>query len=230
MPRERLYLFDTTLRDGAQTTGVDFSLEDKRLIARTLDEIGIDYVEGGYPGGGYGPGGYGAGGYGAGGYGAGAYCGDGCGPATVVPEGMMVPEGGYDPGGYTPVEGMPMEGELYESVQPPAGTQQQLPPEASATPDAVNFSDSPKLPPLPGHTQSTTVPTSGSNQPANLGLIDPFRRQVRTGQTQVDVRSQRIQVKPTAQQTGHSTQTSGQAESQRNVAQTGTQASSPWSR
>src|SRR5215510_5712430 len=48
--RERLYLFDTTLRDGAQTTGVDFSLEDKRLIARTLDEIGVDYIEGGYPG------------------------------------------------------------------------------------------------------------------------------------------------------------------------------------
>jgi len=50
MTRERLYLFDTTLRDGAQTTGVDFSLEDKRLIARTLDEIGVDYIEGGYPG------------------------------------------------------------------------------------------------------------------------------------------------------------------------------------
>jgi 2-isopropylmalate synthase len=50
MTRERLYLFDTTLRDGAQTTGVDFSLEDKRLIARTLDELGVDYVEGGYPG------------------------------------------------------------------------------------------------------------------------------------------------------------------------------------
>jgi 2-isopropylmalate synthase len=48
--RERLYLFDTTLRDGAQTTGVDFSLADERLIARTLDEIGIDYIEGGYPG------------------------------------------------------------------------------------------------------------------------------------------------------------------------------------
>src|SRR6185437_9246780 len=48
--RERLYLFDTTLRDGAQTTGVDFSIEGKRLIARTLDEIGIDYIEGGYPG------------------------------------------------------------------------------------------------------------------------------------------------------------------------------------
>ena len=50
MMRERLYLFDTTLRDGAQTTGVDFSLEDKRKIARVLDDLGIDYVEGGYPG------------------------------------------------------------------------------------------------------------------------------------------------------------------------------------
>ena len=49
-PKERLYLFDTTLRDGAQTQGVDFSVEDKRRIAATLDDIGIDYVEGGYPG------------------------------------------------------------------------------------------------------------------------------------------------------------------------------------
>ena len=48
--RERLYLFDTTLRDGAQTNGVDFSVEDKALIARMLDDLGIDYVEGGYPG------------------------------------------------------------------------------------------------------------------------------------------------------------------------------------
>ena len=48
--KERLFLFDTTLRDGAQTTGVDFSLEDKRLIARLLDELGLDYIEGGYPG------------------------------------------------------------------------------------------------------------------------------------------------------------------------------------
>ena len=48
--RERLYLFDTTLRDGAQTQGVDFSLADKRRIAQVLDEIGIDYIEGGYPG------------------------------------------------------------------------------------------------------------------------------------------------------------------------------------
>src|SRR5213079_3800082 len=50
MARERLYLFDTTLRDGAQTNGVDFTLNDKLAIAQMLDEIGIDYVEGGYPG------------------------------------------------------------------------------------------------------------------------------------------------------------------------------------
>jgi 2-isopropylmalate synthase len=50
MPRERLYLFDTTLRDGAQTNGVDFTLADKLVIARMLDELGIDYVEAGYPG------------------------------------------------------------------------------------------------------------------------------------------------------------------------------------
>src|SRR6201987_1648859 len=50
MNRERLYLFDTTLRDGAQTNGVDFTLTDKQVIAQMLDELGIDYVEGGYPG------------------------------------------------------------------------------------------------------------------------------------------------------------------------------------
>jgi 2-isopropylmalate synthase len=50
MSRERLYLFDTTLRDGAQTNGVDFTLQDKRIIAKMLDDLGIDYVEGGYPG------------------------------------------------------------------------------------------------------------------------------------------------------------------------------------
>jgi 2-isopropylmalate synthase len=50
MSRERLYLFDTTLRDGAQTNGVDFTLRDKQLIAQMLDQLGIDYVEGGYPG------------------------------------------------------------------------------------------------------------------------------------------------------------------------------------
>jgi len=50
MSRERLYLFDTTLRDGAQTNGVDFTLADKQTIAQMLDDLGIDYVEGGYPG------------------------------------------------------------------------------------------------------------------------------------------------------------------------------------
>jgi 2-isopropylmalate synthase len=50
MSRERLYLFDTTLRDGAQTNGVDFTLDDKLAIAGMLDDLGIDYVEGGYPG------------------------------------------------------------------------------------------------------------------------------------------------------------------------------------
>jgi len=48
--KERLTLFDTTLRDGAQTTGVDFSLSDKLHVARMLDRLGIDYIEGGYPG------------------------------------------------------------------------------------------------------------------------------------------------------------------------------------
>ncbi len=50
MSKERLYLFDTTLRDGAQTNGIDFSLEDKIAVAELLDTLGVDYVEGGYPG------------------------------------------------------------------------------------------------------------------------------------------------------------------------------------
>ena len=50
MTRERLYLFDTTLRDGQQSQGVDFSAEDKLRIAQALDTLGIDYVEGGWPG------------------------------------------------------------------------------------------------------------------------------------------------------------------------------------
>ena len=48
--KERLYLFDTTLRDGAQTNGVDFTLHDKLAITAMLDGLGLDYVEGGYPG------------------------------------------------------------------------------------------------------------------------------------------------------------------------------------
>ncbi|MCF6116674.1 citramalate synthase [Mesorhizobium muleiense] len=50
MGRERLYLFDTTLRDGQQTPGIDFSVEDKIAIAGLLDAFGVDYIEGGYPG------------------------------------------------------------------------------------------------------------------------------------------------------------------------------------
>ncbi len=50
MTRECLFIFDTTLRDGAQTQGVDFSVEDKRQIALALDELGVDYIEGGWPG------------------------------------------------------------------------------------------------------------------------------------------------------------------------------------
>src|ERR1700739_1906742 len=50
MAQERLYLFDTTLRDGAQTHGVDFSVADKEALALALDDLGIDYVEGGWPG------------------------------------------------------------------------------------------------------------------------------------------------------------------------------------
>lgn len=50
MTKERLYLFDTTLRDGAQTSGIDFSVTEKVVIAELLDRLGVDYVEGGYPG------------------------------------------------------------------------------------------------------------------------------------------------------------------------------------
>jgi 2-isopropylmalate synthase len=50
MTGERIYLYDTTLRDGAQTQGVDFNPADKAAIARELDRLGIDYIEGGWPG------------------------------------------------------------------------------------------------------------------------------------------------------------------------------------
>src|SRR5512134_3974662 len=50
MADKRVYLFDSTLRDGAQTQGVDFSADDKAAIALALDRLGIDYVEGGWPG------------------------------------------------------------------------------------------------------------------------------------------------------------------------------------
>lgn len=47
---ERLYIFDTTLRDGAQTQGVSFSVQDKHEIALMLDKLGVDFIEGGWPG------------------------------------------------------------------------------------------------------------------------------------------------------------------------------------
>jgi 2-isopropylmalate synthase len=47
---ERIYLYDTTLRDGGQTQGIDFAVADKVAIAAMLDQLGIDYVEGGWPG------------------------------------------------------------------------------------------------------------------------------------------------------------------------------------
>ena len=50
MEKEKIYLFDTTLRDGQQTQGVDFSVEDKISIANALDCLGLDYIEGGWPG------------------------------------------------------------------------------------------------------------------------------------------------------------------------------------
>ncbi|WP_415920765.1 citramalate synthase [Tateyamaria sp. SN6-1] len=50
MTRERLYLFDTTLRDGQQTQGVQFATSDKQQIAQALDTLGVDYIEGGWPG------------------------------------------------------------------------------------------------------------------------------------------------------------------------------------
>ena len=50
MDRERLYLYDTTLRDGQQTQGVQFSTAEKLKIAAALDALGVDYIEGGWPG------------------------------------------------------------------------------------------------------------------------------------------------------------------------------------
>ncbi len=47
---KRVYIFDTTLRDGAQTQGVDFGVGDKLAIAQALDRLGVDYIEGGWPG------------------------------------------------------------------------------------------------------------------------------------------------------------------------------------
>ena len=50
MSKDRLYIYDTTLRDGQQTQGVQFSLAEKKQIATALDALGVDYIEGGWPG------------------------------------------------------------------------------------------------------------------------------------------------------------------------------------
>ena len=50
MTKDKVFIFDTTLRDGAQTEGVDFTVNDKVKIAQRLNEIGVDYIEGGWPG------------------------------------------------------------------------------------------------------------------------------------------------------------------------------------
>ena len=50
MKKENIFIFDTTLRDGNQTPGIDFTTEDKQRISKILDDLGVDYIEGGYPG------------------------------------------------------------------------------------------------------------------------------------------------------------------------------------
>ena len=50
MSKEKIFIFDTTLRDGAQTEGVNFSIDDKNKIAKALSKLGVDYLEGGWPG------------------------------------------------------------------------------------------------------------------------------------------------------------------------------------
>src|SRR5690349_12276083 len=48
--QQRIFVYDTTLRDGSQGEGISFSVEDKINLAKKLDELGVDYIEGGWPG------------------------------------------------------------------------------------------------------------------------------------------------------------------------------------
>ena len=50
MSQKSVEVLDTTLRDGAQTVNVSFTLNDKLRLAQVLDELGVDYIEGGWPG------------------------------------------------------------------------------------------------------------------------------------------------------------------------------------
>ena len=45
----RIWTYDTTLRDGSQGEGINFSVQDKLLLTKKLDELGVDFIEGGYP-------------------------------------------------------------------------------------------------------------------------------------------------------------------------------------
>jgi 2-isopropylmalate synthase len=49
MTKRKVAIYDTTLRDGAQSPRITFSLEDKLMLAEKLDEMGVDYIEGGWP-------------------------------------------------------------------------------------------------------------------------------------------------------------------------------------
>lgn len=49
MKKKKVYIYDTTLRDGAQSARINFSLEDKLLITKKLDDLGVDFIEGGWP-------------------------------------------------------------------------------------------------------------------------------------------------------------------------------------
>ncbi|HET7737135.1 MAG TPA: hypothetical protein VFK32_01035, partial [Tepidiformaceae bacterium] len=50
MPTDRVQLYDTTLRDGSQMEGISLSVEDKIRITKKLDELGLEWIEGGFPG------------------------------------------------------------------------------------------------------------------------------------------------------------------------------------
>ena len=50
MKKRQIKIYDSTLRDGAQTKGVNFSLDDKLKILSILNDLGVDYIEGGWPG------------------------------------------------------------------------------------------------------------------------------------------------------------------------------------
>src|SRR5688572_31931672 len=50
MATDRVQLYDTTLRDGSQMEGISFSVEDKVRITKKLDELGLEWIEGGFPG------------------------------------------------------------------------------------------------------------------------------------------------------------------------------------